>query len=119
MTIGEMSKQTNLTESALRYYEKKGLIRVARDKNGHRNYGQSDVAWVQFLQRLKDTGMRLRDIRRYSELRYAGEHTVPERLAMLKVHRNYVLRQRQMWEDCLQNLDDKIAIYQRSLPQQP
>lgn len=32
MTIGEISEKTNLPESTLRYYEKKGLIRVSRDK---------------------------------------------------------------------------------------
>lgn len=116
MTIGEMAKQTNLTESTLRYYEKKGLIRVSRDKNGHRNYSEHDVAWVQFLQRLKDTGMLLRDIQHYSDLRYAGEDTIPQRLSMLQVHRDYVLQQRQKWEEYLHNLDDKIALYQRSLP---
>lgn len=115
MTIGEMSRRTGLPESTLRYYEKKGLLRVSRDGGGRRDYGEDDVAWVQFLRRLKETGMPLKDIRRYSELRYAGEGTMPERLEMLRAHREYVLNQRRRWDEYLENLDEKIGIYEQSI----
>ena len=115
MTIGEMSRRAGLPESTLRYYEKKGLLRIPRDGGGRRDYGEGDLAWVQFLRRLKETGMPLRDIRRYSELRYAGEATVPERLEMLRRHRAYVLDQRRRWDEYLENLDGKIALYERSI----
>ena len=119
MTIGELSRQTGLPESTLRYYEKKGLIRVGRDGGGRRNYADGDAAWVRFLRRLKETGMPLKDIRRYAELRYAGDATLPERLDMLLAHREYVLAQSRRWEDYLRNLDDKIAIYERAIADTP
>lgn len=119
VTIGEISRQTGLAESTLRYYEKKGLIRVGRDASGRRDYGAGDAAWVQFLQRLKETGMPLRDIRRYSELRYAGDATLPERLEMLRAHRAYVLAQRRRWEEYLTNLDEKIGLYEEALSRGP
>ena len=115
MTIGEMSGKTGLPPSTLRYYENKGLLRVSRDGGGRRDYGEGDIAWVQFLRRLKETGMPLKDIRRYAELRYAGEATMPERLEMLRRHREYVLDQRRRWEEYLHNLDGKIALYERSI----
>lgn len=115
MTIGEMSRRTGLPESTLRYYEKKGLLRVSRDGGGRRDYGEGDIAWVQFLRRLKETGMPLKDIRRYSELCYAGEGTMPERLEMLLAHREYVLNQRRRWDEYLENLDGKIGIYEHSI----
>lgn len=68
MTIGEISEKTNLPESTLRYYEKKGLIRVSRDKNGRRNYEESDIEWIKFIRRLKETGMLLKDIQLYLSL---------------------------------------------------
>lgn len=43
MTIGEIAEKTNLPESTLRYYEKKGLIKVARDGNGHAAEGYRTV----------------------------------------------------------------------------
>ena len=87
MTIGEISEKTNLPESTLRYYEKKGLIRVSRDKNGRRNYEESDIEWIKFIRRLKETGMLLKDIQLYSDLRYHGKSTMPERLNILQSHR--------------------------------
>lgn len=115
MKIGEMARKTNLPESTLRYYEKKGLLKVERDKNGRRNYRQCDVEWIKFIRRLKETGMLLKDIKYYSELRYAGISTMPERLEILQLHRNYVLRQQLKWNEYLQNLDHKIAFYQESI----
>lgn len=115
MLIGEISQQTNLPESTLRYYEKKKLIRVLRDKNGRRDYVQSDVEWIKFIRRLKETGMLLKDIQFYSELRYKGDSTMPERLKILQLHRNYVLEQQQKWNEYLQNLDEKITHYEQSI----
>ena len=115
MTIGEISEKTNLPESKLRYYEKKGLIRVSRDKNGRRNYEESDIEWIKFIRRLKETGMLLKDIQLYSDLRYRGKSTMPERLNILQAHRQYVLDQKMKWEEYLQNLDNKIDFYKQSI----
>ena len=76
---------------------------------------QCDVEWIKFIRRLKETGMLLKDIKYYSELRYAGISTMPERLEILQLHRNYVLHQQLKWNEYLQNLDHKIAFYQESI----
>ena len=115
MTIGEAARQTNLPESTLRYYEKKGLIRVARDDNGRRSYEAGDVEWVKFIRRLKETGMALRNISRYSELRYAGESTMPERRQMLLKHREYIIKEQRKWSEYLENIDAKIDFYQQAI----
>lgn len=115
MTIGEIAKKTNLPESTLRYYEKKGLIKVTRDNSGRRDYAESDIEWIKFIRRLKETGMLLKDIKQYSELRYRGNSTMPERLEILQEHREYVLEQQAKWKEYLQNLDDKIVFYQQSI----
>ena len=115
MKIGEIANKTNLPASTLRYYEKKGLLKVDRDKNGRRYYTESDIEWIKFIRRLKETGMLIKDIQHYSELRYVGSITIPERLQILQLHRNYVLEQQLKWTEYLQNLDDKIEFYQQSI----
>lgn len=60
MTIGEFSVITGISAYTLRYYEKKGLLRVNRDSGGRRDYSEDDIEWVKFIRRLKDTGMLLR-----------------------------------------------------------
>ena len=115
MKIGEIANKTNLPASTLRYYEKKGLLKVDRDKNSRRYYKESDIEWIKFIRRLKETGMLIKDIQHYSELRYVGSITMPERLQILQLHRNYVLEQQLKWTKYLQNLDDKIEFYQQSI----
>ena len=115
MWIGEMAKAARISEYTLRYYEKKGLIRVRRDDVGRRCYDESDIEWIKFIKRLKDTGMLLKDIKEYSRLRYEGNATMPERLKMLEKHREYVLEQQKKWAEYLSNLDDKIVFYKDSI----
>lgn len=115
MKIGEFSKESGISAYTLRYYEEKGLLRVERDGNGRRDYSEADVEWVKFIRRLKDTGMLLRDIRQYSDLRYRGDGTMEERMEMLLAHRNVVLGELMKWQQYLDNLDGKIDIYRKKI----
>lgn len=115
MTIGEFSAVTGISPYTLRYYEKKGLLRVGRDGGGRRDYGAEDIEWVKFLKRLKDTGMLLRDIKRYSDLRYQGDSTMEERMELLLLHRKSVVEEQKKWDEYLKNLDEKIGIYQKRI----
>ena len=117
MTIGDIARLTGLTESTLRFYERKNLLTVERDASGRRVFDEHDLAWIQFIRRLKQTGMPLKDIERYAALRMRGEQTTGERLQMLQSHRAFILAQRAEWEECLNHLDDKIAYYQQALCQ--
>ena len=90
MKIGAFAELTGISAYTLRYYEKKGLLFVKRDQNGCRNYLAEDREWVQFLCKLKATGMLLRDIKRYAQLRYNGDGTIAERLELLLKHQVYV-----------------------------
>jgi len=40
---------------------------------------------------------------------------MPERLDMLRRHRQYVLEQQKKWSGYLQNLDEKIEHYRRAI----
>lgn len=115
MTIGEFSVITGISAYTLRYYEKKGLLRVNRDSGGRRDYSEDDIEWVKFIQRLKDTGMLLRDIKHYSDLRYQGDDTMAERMKLLIQHRKSVVEEKRKWEEYLRNLDEKIGIYQERI----
>ena len=115
MTIGEFSAITGISAYTLRYYEKKGLLRVSRDSGGRRDYSTDDIEWVKFIRRLKDTGMLLRDIKHYSDLRYQGENTMEERMELLIQHRKSVVEEKRKWNEYLRNLDEKIGIYRERI----
>ncbi|MBI4857515.1 MAG: MerR family transcriptional regulator [Acetobacterium woodii] len=118
MIISEMAKLTNISEHTLRYYEKKELIAVSRDERGRRSYDENEIEWIRFIQRLKETGMLLRDIKKYSDLRAEGDKTIPERLEMLEQHRVFVIAEQNKWARNLDNLDIKIAFYKKSVSDQ-
>jgi DNA-binding transcriptional MerR regulator len=111
LTIAEMAERTGVSAHTLRYYERIGLLSVARDAAGHRTYDAGDYARVVFLNRLRMTGMSIRDLQRYIALVAEGEASVPERLAMMLAHRDAVRAQIQELTFALDTIEFKIAAY--------
>lgn len=111
ITIAEMAQRTGATVHTLRYYERIGLLEVARDLSGHRAYTPGDFSRVVFLTRLRMTGMPIRELQRYVGLIGEGEQTVPERLRMLQEHRDRVRAQLQELTFALETIEFKIAAY--------
>ena len=115
MQIKEFSEKTGLTSYTIRFYEKKELFRVKRDEKNRRIYDETDIEWIKMLKRLKDMGMKLSEIRKYSDLRYEGNGTIKERMKILTNHKKYVNIEIEKWQKYLQNLDDKLEIYESFL----
>ncbi|MGX7418692.1 MerR family transcriptional regulator [Carnobacterium gallinarum] len=115
LTIGAFSKKTGLTPDTIRYYEQEEIIQVERNSQGHRIFNDEDLVWVAFVKKLKDTGMPIKKMKLYAKLRYEGESTMPERLALLEEHRIQVVMDLQQLSENLSNLDRKIEFYQKSI----
>jgi DNA-binding transcriptional MerR regulator len=112
ISIGELSRLTGLTAHTLRFYESAGVLKpVGRASNGHRRYHSNDVLWLEFVLKLKLTGMPLAEIRRYAQLREQGEMTLDSRLAMLTRHRERLVAKMTALAACADTLDEKIRIY--------
>ncbi|MDQ1183740.1 MerR family transcriptional regulator [Agrobacterium larrymoorei] len=112
MKIGELAKRSGLSAYTIRYYERIGLLPYAdRDRSSRRDYDPEILIWIEFLGRLKTTGMPIRDMLRYAALRKQGDKTVPERQAMLETHRDQVRDRVAELQQCLLVLDQKIAGY--------
>ncbi|WP_406674937.1 MerR family transcriptional regulator [Nonomuraea sp. N2-4H] len=70
LTITQVAARTGLSADTLRYYERAGLIeRVARTPHGHRSDAASDLGWLEFLIRLRETGMSISRMQQYARLR--------------------------------------------------
>ena len=110
-SIGEFSEATGLSTHTLRYYEKEGLLSVGRGRGGQRFYLDSDLRWVEFIMRLKETGMPLREIKIYADLRAKGDRTLRDRREMLKIHREHIVAEIKKWQGHLCNMDKKIKFY--------
>lgn len=116
MHISQFSQHCGLSAYTLRYYEKIGLLpEITRNEGNHREYSETDVAWVAFIKRLKDTDMPLADIRRYAALRVQGQSTEPERMHLLAVHARELEKKIHLNQEHLKKLRDKIRIYEKSI----
>lgn len=112
-TISEFSKNTQISEHTLRYYEKEGLLKPIRDKHNYRLYSEKDYEWINFINKLKRTGISLKEIKRYAYLREIGDETIAERKELLLKHRKTLVEKYEKAKENLSLLDDKITLYQK------
>src|SRR5262245_37223644 len=63
IAIGELARRTGLASSALRYYERAGLLSPTARARGRRHYGPSSAERVALVQLCQDAGFTLREIR--------------------------------------------------------
>lgn len=112
LTIQEAAEATGLSAHTLRYYERIGLIHpIDREENTRRRYSADDIGWIDFLTKLRATGMSIREMQRYAELQRRGDETLPERLVMLKALRNQVEERIGELQEHLKLVEYKIEIY--------
>jgi len=111
--IKQAAEQSGMTEHTLRYYERIGLLQVKRQQNGYRMYAEHDIAWLAFIQRLKVTGMPLKDIAHLIELRALGPRSLPERQQLIIQHRKSVLEKIAQLKNELRKIDEKIEYYNK------
>jgi DNA-binding transcriptional MerR regulator len=118
LTIQQVSEATGLSAHTLRYYERIGLIHpIEREKNTHRRYTLDDVGWVDFLNKLRATGMSIQQMTAYAALQRMGDMTLPQRVAMLKAHRDAVEEELAALRKHLDVIRWKVEIYEALLEQ--
>ena len=84
MTIREVAAKTNMSTDTLRYYERIGLLPpVPRNAAGIRNYDEYFVNFINFIKKLKASGMSLEHIIDYIRLAEMRDATIQERKKLL------------------------------------
>ncbi|MCE7949415.1 MAG: MerR family transcriptional regulator [Chloroflexi bacterium CFX4] len=112
LTIQQVAEATGLSVHTLRYYERIGLIHpIHRAQNTHRRYSNDDVGWIDFLNKLRATGMSIQQMQRYAELQRQGDETLPERVEMLRVLQQEAEQRICALQEHLSLIRYKIAIY--------
>jgi len=110
--IGELATRTGRSVHAIRWYEAQGLVPgVARDGGGRRLYGETHVGWLALMQRLRETGMSIAQMREYTALARHGDATLKRRRALLSAHRARVQETIAGWVRALELIDAKIEFY--------
>jgi DNA-binding transcriptional MerR regulator len=110
---GEAARRTGLSLDTLRYYEREGLIGpIDRTPGGRRRYDADDVAWIGIVTCLRDAGLGIADLRRFTEL-LRTEHETGDRVAFLRRRRDELSERLQRLQAALRVLNDKIEYYGR------
>lgn len=85
-------RKTNMSTDTLRYYERIGLLPpVPRNAAGIRNYDEYFVNFINFIKKLKASGMSLEHIIDYIRLAEMGDATIQERKKLLAEAREMLL----------------------------
>ena len=112
LRIGELAARTGRGVHAIRWYEAQGLMPgVARDSGGRRRYSELHLGWLELMDRLKRTGMSIKEMREYTALVKQGRSTLKQRQELLGAHRARVKRTIEDWTAALQLIDNKIDFY--------
>lgn len=114
-TIAQAAEMTGLSPSAIRYYDKEGLLPQVERKNGIRIFHDMDIRWLHLLTCLKNTGMPIKRIREYAEMAQRGDETLKERQALIEEQRRFVQDQIDQLMFYMQELDFKEWYYKKAL----
>ncbi|TDC63978.1 MerR family transcriptional regulator [Actinomadura sp. GC306] len=109
---GETAEKSGFSIDTLRYYEKIGLLPgIARNASGRRVFSDGDLQWLGMLRCLRETGMPIAEMLRYSELARGGDQTVRERLELLQDHDHRVEEQIARLREQQAHIQWKIRLY--------
>ncbi|MDT8719321.1 MerR family transcriptional regulator [Clostridium sp. 19966] len=112
LEINEVSKLTKLKPHTLRYYESIGLIKdIRRNSAGKRVYTEEDLKWLEVINRLRATGMNIREMQEYARLRHMGDETVTERKNIMKEHLAFIESEIEKLIEAKAYVEKKIEIY--------
>lgn len=100
LTIGEMAVRSGVAPSALRYYERLGLIRSNRTGGNQRRYDRSELRRVAFVRIAQQVGVSLEEIS--AALAELPEHRTPTRADWARLSARWRAR-----------LDERIILLQR------
>ncbi len=113
---GQTAEKSGFSLDTLRYYEKIGLlVEIDRTAAGRRRFTDDDLAWLGMLRCLRETGMPIAEMLRFSELTRGGDETVPERIALLEAHDRRVEGEIAKLREQQQQVKNKIRFYREAV----
>lgn len=116
MTIKEVSQKYNISSDTLRYYERVGMIPpVTRTAGGIRDYGESDLGWVELALCMRGAGLPVEAMIEYVKLCQQGDSTIEARMLLLKEQMETLLEQKAQIENTIKRLDFKISRYEEAV----
>ncbi len=116
LRIGKLASLTGRSVHTIRWYEAQRLIPgVRRDLQGRRIYNEQHVDWLALLDRLRRSGMSIKELRDYASLVRKGAASLRERQQLLRTHRELIEQRMADLAQALEVVDSKIEFYAKWL----
>ena len=111
-TIAQAAERFGLTTHTLRYYDKEGLLPfVQRSSGGNRMFSENDLQWLALLTCLKNTGMPLKDIKRFIDWIKLGDESIPQRYRMFLEQKKRLQAEIDTMRLYMKRIDFKLWFY--------
>ncbi len=111
-SIKDVAKISGLSIFTIRFYDKEGLLPfVSRNNVGIRVFTDSDINQIMTICCLKNTGMQIKDIKKYIDYCMEGAETIDFRRELFEEHRNEIIKQINALNENLKLIDSKLKIY--------
>ena len=78
LRIGELAVRTHVTKRTIDYYTNLGLLKAERSSSNYRYYDTSSIDRIGFIERRKNEGKTLEEIKRELDIRHSEEIDVRE-----------------------------------------
>lgn len=112
-TVSETSKKINLSVHTLRFYAKEGLLPfVERSERGFRMFKDADFESLSMIECLKNSGMSIKEIRRFMDWCTQGDETIGQRLSMFREQQKRVTEQIEKLQEVLNLIKYKCWYYE-------
>jgi DNA-binding transcriptional MerR regulator len=112
LLIGSFAEKSGHSVHTLRWYEAQGLLpRVPRDAGGRRVYSQRHVSWMELMDRLRQSGMTVAQLRDFTALAQQGSATLKPTRQALTQHKEVVEQKIAEWQHALTLIEQKIDFY--------
>lgn len=115
-TIRQIAERIGVTVSTLRYYDKEGLLPfVDKKPNGTRVFKDEDFEGLAIITCLKNSGVPIKDIKKYMDLCAKGDSTLKERLEIFLERKEAVEKQMEELNKIMETIKHKIWYYETAI----
>ncbi|WP_298928938.1 MerR family transcriptional regulator [uncultured Ramlibacter sp.] len=111
LRIGELAERTGRSVHTIRWYEAQGLLPTVPRQGTHRVYSNRHLEWMELVDRLRQSGMSVAELREYTALAQRGGATLAQTRALLQAHKAQVEARIAQWQRARRLIDAKIAFY--------
>lgn len=115
-TIKQVAEKMGFTVPTLRYYDKEGLLPFVEKKpNGTRIFKDEDFGRLAIITCMKNSGLPIKDIKKYMDLCQEGDSTLQERLEIFLERKEAVEKQREELNKIMETINHKIWYYETAI----